>query len=137
MSFPGDEPIFPRARSLFRSFALRDWVFKMNIAKGLSHTARDVALKWDDLLEREVVVGDHTSDCTGHFCHRNNCDLCGNETDEAPCRFCGLTFCGDCQRRGYQYLIQAPCRFCGLTFCGDCQRRGYQYLFHCECTTWC
>ena len=55
----------------------------------------------------------HTGDCTGHFCHRNNCDLCGNETDEAPCPFCDLTFCGECQRRGYVYLI------------------------HCECTRWC
>ena len=73
MSFPGDEPIFPRARSLFRSFALRDWVFSMNITKGLAPSARDVALKWDDLVEREVVVGDHTSECDrGDLSKRRN-----------------------------------------------------------------
>ena len=60
-SFPGDDSIFRRARSLLRSFALRDWVFSMNITQGLAPSTRDVALKWDDLLEREVVVGCHTS----------------------------------------------------------------------------
>ena len=44
-SFPGDESIFRRARSLLRSFALRDWVFSMNITTGLAPSARDVALK--------------------------------------------------------------------------------------------
>ena len=70
---PGDESIFRRARSILRSFALRDWVFSMNITKGLAPSARDVALKWDDLLEREVVVGDHTSECDrGDLSKRRN-----------------------------------------------------------------
>ena len=49
------------------------WVFSMNITKGLAPTARDVALKWDDLAEREVVVGDHTSECErGDLSKRRN-----------------------------------------------------------------
>ena len=92
-----------------RSFAQRDLVVEMKFINASSITARDVAFKWDDLLEREVVVGDHTSDCTSHFEHRFNCDICGLDTDEACCRFCELTFCGDCQRRGYQYLIHCLC----------------------------
>ena len=70
---PGDESIFRRARSILRSFALRDWVFSMNITKGLAPSARDVALKWDDLLEREVLVEDHTSECDrGDLSKRRN-----------------------------------------------------------------
>ena len=72
-SFPGDESIFRRARSLLRSFALRDWVFSMNITKGLAPSARDVALKWDDLLEREVLVEIHPSECDrGDLSKRRN-----------------------------------------------------------------
>ena len=91
-----------------RSFALRDLVFEMNVTKGPSITALDVALKCDDLLEMEVLVGvTFCSDC--QFCYRNNCDICGTETDVASCPFCGVTFCSDCQLLGYSYLQDCPC----------------------------
>ena len=62
VSFPGDEFIFGRARSILRSFTLRDWVFSMNITKGLAPSARGVALKWDNLAAAEMLHGEHTGD---------------------------------------------------------------------------
>ena len=57
VSFPGDAFIFGRARSIIRSVALRDWVFSMNITKGLAPSCRDVALKWDSMVPGEVLPG--------------------------------------------------------------------------------
>ena len=62
VSFPGDEFIFTRARSILRSFKLRDWVFSMNVTKGLAPSARDVASKWDHLAASELLHGEHTAD---------------------------------------------------------------------------
>ena len=62
VSFPGDAFIFGRARSILRCMALRDWVFSMNITKGLAPSCRDVALKWDTLAAGEVLHGDHPGD---------------------------------------------------------------------------
>ena len=61
-SFPGDAYIFRRARSILRSITLRDWVFSMNITKGLAPSCRDVALKWDNLAASEVLHGDDPGD---------------------------------------------------------------------------
>ena len=55
VSFPGDAFIFARARSILRSMALRDWVFSMNITKGLAPSCRDVALKLDTLAVGELL----------------------------------------------------------------------------------
>ena len=62
VSFPGDAYIFRRARSILRSITLRDWVFSMNITKGLAPSCHFVALKWDTLAAGEVLHGDHPGD---------------------------------------------------------------------------
>ena len=57
VSFPGDAFIFGRARSILRCMALRDWVFSMNITKGLAPSCASVALKWDTLVVEDVLPG--------------------------------------------------------------------------------
>ena len=57
VSLPGDAFIFVRAKSILRCMALRDWVFSMNITKGLAPSCRDVALKWDTLAVGDVLPG--------------------------------------------------------------------------------
>jgi len=58
-TIPGDASLFKRARSILKDHALRDWVFSMNVCKGLAPTCRDVAIKWDMIAETQVpLVGD-------------------------------------------------------------------------------
>ena len=58
-TIPGDASLFKRARSILNDHALRDWVFSMNVCKGLAPTCRDVAIKWDMIAETQVpLVGD-------------------------------------------------------------------------------
>jgi hypothetical protein len=51
---PGDPFLFKRARSILHDFALRDWVFAMNVAKGLAPAGRDVAVRWDQISEASL-----------------------------------------------------------------------------------
>ena len=58
-TIPGDACLFKRARSILNDHALRDWVFSMNVCKGLAPACRDVAAKWDEISEASLpVVGD-------------------------------------------------------------------------------
>ena len=43
------------------------------------------------------------------FMIRNNCDLCGLDTEALSCNFCGLTFCESCQLQGYNYPVHCAC----------------------------
>ena len=40
---------------------------------------------------------------------RNNCDRGCGDTDEHSCRYCGITFCAECQRQGFRYLFDCMC----------------------------
>jgi len=62
-SIPGDASLFKRARSILKDHALRDWVFSMNVCKGLAPACRDVAIKWDMITETfmPLVGDDHAS----------------------------------------------------------------------------
>ena len=40
---------------------------------------------------------------------RNNCDRGCGDTDEEACRYCGITFCAQCQRQGFRYLFDCMC----------------------------
>jgi len=72
-TFPGDASLFKRARSIFNDHALRDWVFSMNVCKGLAPACRDVASKWDMILETSMpAVGDH------HALQRHNLSVSRN-----------------------------------------------------------
>ena len=44
-----------------------------------------------------------------------SCDACGCLTFLDPCRYCDLTFCDECQRRGYRYLYDCMCGRRGST----------------------
>ena len=52
---PGDDVLFHRAQAIPRDHSLRDWVFSMNITKGLAPASRDVALKWNELAQRDMA----------------------------------------------------------------------------------
>ena len=51
-SFPGDDALFRRARAILSDHSLRDWVFSMNICKGLAPTCREVAMRWNDIVAK-------------------------------------------------------------------------------------
>ena len=53
-TIPGDAILFKRARSILNDYALRDWVFAMNVAKGLAPACRDVAVRWDQISEASL-----------------------------------------------------------------------------------
>ena len=58
-TIPGDALLFKRARSIRNDHALRDWVFSMNVCKGLAPACRDVAVRWDQISEASLpAVGD-------------------------------------------------------------------------------
>jgi hypothetical protein len=72
-TFPGDASLFKRARSILNDHASRDWVFSMNVCKGLAPACRDVASKWDMILETSMpAVGDH------HALQRHNLSVSRN-----------------------------------------------------------
>jgi hypothetical protein len=49
VSLRGDESLFRRAAHILAGHHLKDWVFSMNLTKGLAPACRDLALKWDEL----------------------------------------------------------------------------------------
>ena len=61
-TFPGDDVLFRRAQAILRDHSLRDWVFSMNITKGLAPASRDVALKWNELVQRDMEDARNISD---------------------------------------------------------------------------
>ena len=72
-TIPGDASLFKRARSILNDHALRDWVFSMNVCKGLAPACRDVATNWDMISEASMpAVGDH------HASQRHNLSLSRN-----------------------------------------------------------
>ena len=72
-TLPGDAALFKRARSILNDHAVRDWVFSMNVCKGLAPACRDVATNWDMILEESIpAVGDH------HASHRHNLSVSRN-----------------------------------------------------------
>ena len=50
----GDAVLFKRARSILNDYALRDWVFSMNVPKGLAPACRDVAIRGDQISEASM-----------------------------------------------------------------------------------
>ena len=59
-TLPGDASLFKRARSILNDHVVRDWVFSMNVCKGLAPACRDVAAKWDMVQTESLpAVGDH------------------------------------------------------------------------------
>ena len=55
-SCPKDAAIFRKARAMLCDHALKDWIFSMNLTKGLAPPIRDVALKWTELADGHGVL---------------------------------------------------------------------------------
>ena len=60
-----------------------------------------------DVITVDLVLVQHYY--PADFCIRNNCDLCGTDTEALQCNFCGITFCEMCQREGYNYPVHCAC----------------------------
>ena len=56
--FPGDDALFRRARSILSDHSLKDWVFSMNICKGLAPVCRDVAMRWNDIVANDMEAAE-------------------------------------------------------------------------------
>ena len=53
-TLPGDASLFKRAQSILNDNTLRDWVFSMNVCKGLAPAGRDVAIKYDSICDTRM-----------------------------------------------------------------------------------
>ena len=68
---------------------------------------KDTPRQAPDVVTVDLVLVQRYS--PADFCIQNNCDLCGLDTDELSCNFCGITFCESCQLKGYRYPVSCAC----------------------------